>query len=129
MKPQKRCNASRCRTLIDYTQQYCSQHKPKARIKQATYSERVERDSEAVKFYKSKHWERTSRNYRYKQPICERCLTLGIVTPADVVDHVKERKDLSDDEQHLLYDESNLMSLCHACHNRKTAQERAKRNE
>lgn len=125
--PSKRCNAPLCRTLIDYTQQYCSEHTKKAVRKQETYSERKEKDAEALKFYKSARWQRTSRNYRYKHPVCELCQKLGIVTPADVVDHVKERKDLTIDEQHLLYDENNLMSLCHAHHNQKSASERMKR--
>lgn len=127
IKPQKRCSAARCRTLIDYTQQYCEEHRTQGKRKQESYSERKEKDAEALKFYKSVRWQRTSRNYRYKYPTCEICLKLGIVSPADVVDHIKERKDLLVDEQHLLYDESNLMSLCHACHNRKTTNERMKR--
>ncbi|WP_010309315.1 HNH endonuclease signature motif containing protein [Kurthia senegalensis] len=125
--PSKRCNAPLCRTLIDYRQQYCKEHAQTSTRKQETYSERKEKDSEALKFYKSKQWQRTSRNYRYKHPVCEVCKEIGIVSVANVVDHIKERKDLLADEQHLLYDESNLMSLCHTCHNRKTAAERIKR--
>lgn len=125
--PSKRCNEPLCRVLIDYRQQYCDKHKRKTTKQRETYSERKEKDAKAVKFYTSKRWQRISRNYRYKHPTCEICLKLGIVSAADVVDHIKERKDLTADEQHLLYDESNLMALCHACHNRKTATERTKR--
>lgn len=103
------------------------EHRRMSRVQQ-TYAARKADDPEGMKFYKSRRWERTSRNYRYKHPVCEVCLHLGIVSPANVVDHIKERKDLADYEQHLLYDESNLMSLCHACHNKKTAAERTKRN-
>lgn len=54
--------------------------------------------------------------------MCEYCLADGYEVPAVIVDHIIELADggdrLSDD---------NTQSLCHACHNKKTARERKKR--
>lgn len=124
--PKRRCSAARCRILVDYTEQYCEKHK-KSTANSDSYAYRKQYDAESINFYNSRRWRTASKLYRLNKPYCERCLTAGIIVQADVVDHIKERKDLTADEQHLLYDASNLMSLCHACHNAKSARERNKR--
>lgn len=123
MKPQKQCNNALCRRLIDYTEQYCVNHKPKYQRPQESYSERMEKDGQYRKFYKSKAWRDMSYIYRLNNPVCEQCIELGIAAKADVVDHIIEIKD--DWSRRL--DDSNLKSLCHQHHEIKTRRERDKR--
>ena len=76
-----------------------------------------------VEFYHSSAW-RKLRAWHVKQyPICMECKKNGRATPVDVVDHIEE---ISDGGARL--DASNLMSLCHAHHNMKSAKVREERH-
>jgi|SRR5690606_9075941 len=72
-------------------------------------------ESWTKRFYKSKAWQRcresvlTRDNY-----LCQRCLRNGKLTPADVVHHIEHLQD----NPGRAFDESNLESVCAACHNR-----------
>ncbi|MEY9979035.1 HNH endonuclease [Lysinibacillus sp. RC79] len=124
MKPQRQCKHSTCRTLIDYDQQYCESHKPRTQRPQQSYAERMEKDGQYRRFYKSKSWQNLSFRYRLSHPICEECIQLGLAVKADVTDHIVEIKD--DWTRRL--DETNLRSLCHHHHAIKTKQEQMKRS-
>ncbi|MDZ5609754.1 HNH endonuclease signature motif containing protein [Bacillus pseudomycoides] len=73
------------------------------------------RDKEAKKFYDSKAWRDCRRlaltrdNY-----LCQECLKHNIITPADMVHHIKERSEYPG----LALTLDNLISLCNACHNK-----------
>ena len=73
--------------------------------------------------YDSYQWKKLRKQYAEQQPLCEHCLKFDILTPLAVVDHVKEIEDGGEP-----FDINNLQSLCHSCHNRKTAEEKRKRN-
>ncbi len=77
----------------------------------------LQRDKEAEKFYKSAAWKKVRGIHLARQPLCVEC-----GRPAKIVDHIQEIRDggakLSDE---------NLQSMCVACHNAKTAEERKKR--
>lgn len=119
MKPQKKCNHAGCNTLVDYNVSYCKKHE--ATSKKQLYKDRFSESNEKFhKFYKTKRWERTSKQFRLKNPLCIECLANGIVRKADVVDHIVELKD--DWDKRLDWD--NLQSLCHEHHNIKTAKAR-----
>lgn len=122
MKPRRLCNKAGCKVLVDYSQTYCDKHKP-TKVSNVTYEQRKEQGGKYFWFYKSKAWRTASYQYRLSNPCCERCLGAGIVRPANVVDHIVELRD--DWDKRL--DEDNFMSLCHACHNKKTANERKRR--
>ncbi len=77
-------------------------------------------DIQAQKFYNSRLWRNLSRRHREKNPLCVHCLESGIIKAADVADHIIEIKD--DWDKRL--EAENLQSLCHACHNCKTAKEK-----
>lgn len=70
-------------------------------------------------FYQSAAWRRLRAVKIEQQPLCEECLRNGVMTPAQVVDHIvpinKGGSEL---------DLCNLQSLCHACHNRKSAKDK-----
>lgn len=58
-------------------------------------------------------WEKRSRAFRREHPLCERCKTLGLVRPAQVVDHVVPHRG----DETLFWDEpGNWQSLCVECH-------------
>ena len=57
-------------------------------------------------------------------PLCAECDRHTLVTPGEVVDHVKELKDGGDP-----WDVDNLQTLCKECHAKKTGEEVKKRRK
>ncbi|GAA3020434.1 HNH endonuclease signature motif containing protein [Tetragenococcus solitarius] len=124
MKPKKLCQHASCHELIDYNETYCAKHQPEKKRGYAdSYQYKKNKYGKYFKFYHSKQWRKLSELYRYENPCCEICLANGVVRKADVVDHVIELRDQWDKR----LDKSNLMSLCHSCHYKKTKEERQKR--
>lgn len=75
--------------------------------------------------YDTANWKTLSNKKRTVSPYCEECFEQGRgYVLADVVDHIVEIKD----DPSLAYRWSNLKSLCHVCHNNKSAQEKKKRS-
>lgn len=63
-------------------------------------------------------WVRLRRDVLTAHPLCERCEAEGFVTPACEVHHrtpVEEAVSAADKER-LMFNPSNLVALCHACH-------------
>jgi len=119
----KKCSKTSCREYIDYSEQYCDKHKGNTN-KVYNRTIRYSADNrQFTEFYNSSKWRKLSKRKRLSNPCCEKCLEQGRIIPVDVVDHIIELKD--DWEKRL--DWSNLQSLCHACHNFKTAMEKNKR--
>lgn len=73
--------------------------------------------------YSSYRWKQLRKSYATANPICEHCYAHGMIEPLAVVDHILELEDGGDP-----YDYNNLQSLCHCCHNKKTASERKRRH-
>ena len=71
---------------------------------------------EDIKFYTSRPWRRVRRLKLAMQPLCEVCLSIGLVVPASHVDHIVAIHDGGEP-----LDLDNLQSLCASCHSRKTA--------
>ena len=67
-------------------------------------------------FYWSTAWKRVRALKLKKDPLCEDCLGEDTVTPAQLVDHIKERKDGGAPLKL-----ENLKSQCYKCHAVKTA--------
>lgn len=65
----------------------------------------------------SRRWREMRRRKLSAQPLCERCLDEGRLTPATEVHHVRPVEDVPESAQlRLLFDWHNLSSLCHDCH-------------
>lgn len=47
-----------------------------------------------------------------KAPLCAFCLSQGVITQANIVDHIMPHKG----KRELFYDDKNLQSLCKHCH-------------
>lgn len=76
------------------------------------------------KFYTSSAWRRVRAIKIQENPLCEECQRRGVLTPADVVDHITPINQGGEP-----FDESNLQSLCHRCHNKKSGREAHSRCE
>lgn len=80
-------------------------------------SRRLDQRSDAAKIYRK--WYNTARwrvaraAQLLKQPLCERCLSHGVVRAATVVHHTEAHKGDAD----LFWDASKYASSCDPCHN------------
>lgn len=117
----KRCMSPSCYEIVRDGTSRCEKH-TKTKNKHDT-EDRSRRDNkETRKIYNTRRWRRVSERKRIIDPLCEECLINNTESYADVVDHITELSDGGEP-----YEYSNLKSLCHACHNRKTKKEAKKR--
>jgi 5-methylcytosine-specific restriction protein A len=73
--------------------------------------------------YDDRRWRRVRLLHLKDEPLCRHCASKGLVVAADMVDHIVPLTVNPDGK----YDDSNLQSLCNACHGRKTMKERRAR--
>lgn len=121
------CYPCCCRPRLE-GQRYCSKHlslglkfiaqREKERQQKADAKRREENKSSTQRGYGYK-WQKISKQWRKDHPLCVMCEKQGIITPAECVDHIVPHRG----DPNLLYDLSNLQSLCWKCHSRKTVKE------
>lgn len=107
-------------------EKYCAVHaclEAEEKARRASFYNKYKRDAEAQAFYQSAAWQALRDRKIRQTPFCEICYAEGRMTPAVIVDHRVEIKDGG-----AKLDIANLTSVCRACHNKKTAAERDKRN-
>ena len=123
--PKKKCNKNNCNELIDYRNKYCEKHKELINQSNKDYERyRNERDKTYIQFYQGRQWKNTRKSVMLEYDyLCQECLRQGYYQQANVVDHIIELKD--DWSKRL--DKSNLIPLCHSCHNKKTKEEQRRR--
>lgn len=80
-------------------------------------------NDELSKLYHKTSWRKARAIHLVNQPFCVNCANNNIMRHAAVVDHIIPLR-LGGE----LLDESNLQSLCHPCHNSKSAHERTKKH-
>lgn len=123
-KPKRPCSKMGCRNIT--ADRYCDQHALLAdqqRKERHRHYDRYQRDQQAAKFYNSIEWKRVRQQALIKDHgLCQDCLEEQRITTADVVDHIKPLRLF----WHLRLTLSNLRSLCHMHHNRKTAEDKQK---
>jgi len=109
---------------VTYIGNRCSKHTVKRNnATDKKYRNREDR-KELTAFYQSIQWRRLRQYHITRNPLCTLCSDEGLTVVADVVDHIEEIKD----NPARKLDGDNLQSLCHSCHNNKTAIVRRKRN-
>lgn len=67
--------------------------------------------------YNSRRWRALRKAVLAKEPLCRDCMGHGVVTAAEVADHIVPLVDGGSDAL------DNLQSLCLSCHNAKTQRE------
>ena len=121
-KPLKPCKSPMCPKLTKGS--YCEVHKDREENSKAERNKHYDthkRDKKANAFYQSTEWERVrSQVLSRDKGLCLECIRNKRITFADVVDHIIPIKVAWDRR----LDNTNLQSLCHACHNKKTARDR-----
>ena len=114
-KPLRPCRHPGCGALT--REGWCPQHKPSE----------APRSPEAAawrRWYSLKIWTDDLRpGQLLREPFCRACAARGIRTQATDVDHIRDHKG----DWELFTDRSNLQSLCHSCHSRKTMTEQGKK--
>lgn len=76
------------------------------------------RDPAIKKLYNSVRWKRARLKQLEKYPLCDDCLSLGLVVAATVVDHIVPHQG----DEVKFFDSGGFSSKCKPCHDRKTAQ-------
>lgn len=112
--PPKQCNSAGCKEYSIY-QGRCEKHKPKAWASSEGKTP-TERGYGSV-------WRKIRKQALLRDNhLCLVCLSNGIYTQAQEVDHILNKAQGGDDSL------DNLQSICKPCHKRKTIEER-KNNE
>jgi len=80
-----------------------------------------QRTKDNSKFYNSRAWRKIRAAFLQEYPDCVQCKRDDIVTPGNVVDHIKPIT-----EGGHKTDRTNLQTMCKACHDKKSAYEGGK---
>ena len=107
-KPKRPCSYPGCPNLTDG--RFCEKHQKQENRRYEKY----DRTPEMKKRY-GRAWKKIRDRHMAEYPLCEMCKKQGRLTPAEEVHHIVP---LSHGGTH---EESNLMSLCKACHSEITA--------
>jgi 5-methylcytosine-specific restriction protein A len=108
-RPRKPCSYPDCPELT--YGRYCEKHQ-KEMEKDYTGSSRAYKH-----LYKTSRWRILRKQFLRKYPLCVECKRQGVVTAAEVVDHIKPHEG----DERLFWDDSNWQALCKCCHDKKTA--------
>jgi 5-methylcytosine-specific restriction protein A len=76
---------------------------------------------EAIARYQSKHWRQLRQIQLSTHPMCAGCLSAGIITPAEQVDHLFPWQQINEQA----FFRNIFQSLCLECHSSKTGMEKA----
>lgn len=76
------------------------------------------RSSYWSKYYQSHAWKSSRLAYKLEHPLCERCLSKGIITPAKDIHHKCPfgLGKTQSERMSLLLDSDNYVALCNKCH-------------
>lgn len=108
-RPKVPCKHPGCPVLVPYGQSYCETHK-------RLHPEATR--SAGSRGYGSR-WQRESKAFLRKHPLCVACQKNGKYTKATVVDHVRPHRG----DAVLFWDKQNWQPLCKSCHDKKTRAE------
>lgn len=75
-------------------------------------------DPEIAKKYRSKRWQKLRVLKKAQNPVCERCLKKGKVTPTYIIHHKEYITDKNYMDDDVFFNLDNLESLCLECHNK-----------
>ncbi len=67
----------------------------------------------------TREWQKASKAFLAKNPLCVKCLEDNRLTPSTTTDHIIPH----DGNYELFWDRNNWQAMCKTCHDRKTATE------
>ena len=104
-RPKKPCSYPRCPELVAKGA-YCEKHKKQEHKRLDSY-----RGTPKERGYDTQ-WTKVRAMKLQQDPLCEFCESIGKVTPAVLVHHIKTIRDRPE----IRLEMENLMSLCRSCH-------------
>ena len=109
------CKELGCKAPRSKFNGYCLEHGGRD-----TYiAKETEERKESNAMYQTSHWQRQKSYHLSKNPLCACCLTRGIVTQAQHLDHVFPWRQIGKDA----FTNNLFQSLCPSCHSYKTGLE------
>ena len=108
-----RCSS--CRTKIPFGQSLCTQ----CLIKRRKENKDNLKSKDAEKHTKTARWQKTRKDVLVRDKgVCQLCLVRGQITNKKLeVHHIKKRSEvIGTAEEYLIYDHSNLVTVCRKCH-------------
>lgn len=112
-RTKKACSRPGCPELVPVGTMFC-----KAHTKQLHKDIDARRGTAHSRGYTGA-WQKASKGYLRKHPLCVLCEREGKVNAATLVDHIIPHKG----DKELFWDRNNWQGLCEYHHNRKTAEE------
>lgn len=109
-KIKKLCKHTYCNKIID-DGAWCNEHQP---IRDSRYAKK-----DYSKWYSTTTWKSARLAYLAENPFCVHCQQDGLISKADVIDHIQPHKG----DRRLFWDFDNWQALCKRCHDSKTATE------
>jgi len=88
----------------------------KAKKQHNPSNNRIERQ----KIYNTDRWHKLRASKLMRSPLCEVCLSKGVITPAFHIHHIDSFMNYEGmKRKEVAYNPDNLMSICEQCHSRK----------
>lgn len=107
--PDHPCSHPGCPRLVPSGRKYCDEH-------QALHPEEIR--SASARGY-GRRWQKASKAFLHRNPLCVQCAKQGRYVKATVVDHVIPHRG----DPVLFWDQNNWQALCKPCHDKKTGME------
>ena len=78
----------------------------------------TEKNKQLQSVYNTTTWRKLRLAYLMENPLCEECLKIDKVTPAEEVHHIIpiSKGETVEEMKNLAFDDKNLCSLCKNCH-------------
>ena len=87
----------------------------KAKKQRNPSNNRIERQ----KIYNTDRWHKLRASKLMQSPLCEVCLSKGVITPAFHIHHIDSFMNYEGmKRKEVAYNPGNLMSICEQCHNK-----------
>ena len=112
----KECRRAGCPERTTHASGLCETHRAQ---QEARHAEQNKQRPSAHRRGYGRRWRKLRARFLRINPLCGKCAEEGLVVPATEVDHIVPHRG----DPALMWDWSNLQSLCKSCHSRKTAKE------
>lgn len=100
---------------------YCARHTEAGTEREKEQSrQRDERRGKTAERGYGSRWQRASKRFRARHPLCSACMDRGKIQQGTCVDHIQP---ITGPDDPLFWMESNWQTLCDDCHREKTKAE------